>query len=401
MPNKSDKKSLLIMASVFTFIVFTTLAISFFASGYQISFQQGPVLKATGLLSATSRPKSAPVYINDQLVTATDDTINLPPGSYSVKIVKDGYLPWQKNVTIKREVVYLTDTNLFRSVPEIKPITLSGSINPSVSEDKTKIVYAVSTASDSKDNGLYLLEIADNPLSLSRNPIRLLYPNSPTLDWSKFTFEISPNSRQLIASSSASKTAYLLPLDTPITTKNLFDVSGQLNLIKKDWQTQTEQIISSRLLRLPQQLKSMVATESANHLLYSPSDNKILYLANNDGNLDQILVTPPLSQSDQPQTRHIQKGNYYVYDLKEDTNFLIGSSQTVIDPFWLPDSNNLVFVENNTIKGIDADSTNLQTLYAGNFNPQIVLPWTDGNRIITLTSAYTGSPENLYSISIR
>jgi len=401
MPNNSDKKSLLTVLSVFTFVVFATLVIAFFANGYQISFKHGPVLKATGLLSATSRPKSAPVYIDGQLVTATDDTINLPPGTYSVKIVKDGYLPWQKTVTIKREVVYLTEANLFRSVPELKPITLSGAINPTVSPDKTKIVYAVADASDSKDNGLYLLDSTENPLSLNRNPIRQLYPNTPQIDWSKFVFKISPNSRQIIATNSLSQINYLLPLDSPVTTKHLFDATSQLGLIETEWQNQENQLVASRLQRLPETLKPLIATGSASLINFSPDETKVLYLANDNGKIDKIITTPPLSQSDQPQVRTLKKGHYYVYHLKEDTNYLIGSSQSVSSPFWLPDSNNLAYVESNTIKAVDYDSTNTQTIYAGSFNSQVVIPWSDGAKIITLTSAYSGSPENLYSISIR
>ncbi|MFA6250069.1 MAG: PEGA domain-containing protein [Candidatus Shapirobacteria bacterium] len=402
MPNTSDKKSLLTILSVAFFIILITTLITFFASGYQLNFQKGPVIKATGLLSATSKPKSASVYINDQLVTATDDTINLPPGSYTIKIVKDGYLPWQKTVQIKPEVVYLTDAFLYRSVTEIKPITLSGAINPAVSPDGNKIVYAVANASAAKDNGLYLLETYQSPLPLSRSiPPKLLSASAPSLDWSVFTFEFSPNSKSLIATNPQIKISYLLPLDSPITAKNMFDISSQIAAIKKDWLSQEAEIITTNLARLPMALQSVVATSSAKQLQISSGETKILYLANTTTRLPAIVTTPLISFSNQPQTRQIEKGNYYTYDLQTDSNYLVGNSQSVANLTWLPDSNNLIFVEDNQIRIIETDSTNKQTLYGGSFNPQIVVPWFDGNKIVTLASAYAGSPENLYSISIR
>jgi len=79
--SKPNKKSLLIMFFVFTFIVITTVGITLFAKGYQISTKGRISFLATGIISATSKPKGASVYIDDRLITATDDTINLPPNN--------------------------------------------------------------------------------------------------------------------------------------------------------------------------------------------------------------------------------------------------------------------------------------------------------------------------------
>ena len=138
----SDRKSLAVMAFVFSLVIFGTLAVSYLARWYQISFRQGPTLTSTGLLSVTSKPKSASVYINDRLTTATDDTLNLPPGDYHIKITKDGYLPWDKDIQIKKEVVFQTDAQLFRSAPDLKPITYAGAINPTISNDGSKVIFA-------------------------------------------------------------------------------------------------------------------------------------------------------------------------------------------------------------------------------------------------------------------
>ena len=77
------------MLFVLILVIGGTFAISFFARGYQISTKGKISFLATGIISATSKPKAASVYINNKLITATDYTINLPPDEYTIKIVKD------------------------------------------------------------------------------------------------------------------------------------------------------------------------------------------------------------------------------------------------------------------------------------------------------------------------
>jgi len=399
MPSTSDRKSLLIILFVFLFVIVGTIIAITIGRGYQINLNNGVELKATGLLSATSVPKGASVYINDRLITATDDTINLSPGSYLVKIVKDGFLPWTKTYQMKKEVVFQANAQLFRSVPDLRPLTLSGAINPTVSPDLSKIIFSVASASAQKDNGLYLIDVSDNLISLGRNTPRQLAPNYPGIDWSKAKYTYSPNSRQMIASFPAAN--YLVQFDSPISLSNLFDVTVRLPIIQSEWKTQEQDIIKIRLDRLPLALKTIVSTDSAKFTSFNSNDDKILYLASTDSQLPQDIISPPPAQSTQTQSRTVVKGNYYVYDLKEDTNFLIGNSSAVTNLSWIPNSNSLVLVENNQIRAIEYDATNKVTIFGGIFDASTVFPWVDGSKIITLIPPYPGAPENLYAISLK
>lgn len=400
MGNRSEKKSLLIILSVFLFVIAGTYLVTLFARGYRPNFQgTNLTLKATGLLSATSKPKGASVYIDDKLITATDDTLNLAPGNYLVKIVKDGYLSWQKSVNIKKEIVFQSDAQLFRSAPDLSPITLSGAINPVISPDYSKIIFSVASASATTDNGLYLVELNDILLSLTKNTPRQIAPNFPGVDWSKATFIFSPDSRQVLVGFPRLNN-YLLNLNSTISQQSLVDVTPRLTLIKADWKNQDQQLVQIKLDRLPPGLKPLVSTSSAKSISFS-SDDKVLYLAATDSALPKNIITPPPAQSTQSQNRDLKKGNYYVYDLKDDTNFLIGSQSTVLNPFWMPNSSDVIFVENQTITAVDYDHTNKVTLFAGNFNPDVVFPWADGTKFITLTSAYTGAAQNLYAVTVR
>ena len=400
MGNHSTRKSLLIIISVFLFVIISTYLTILFARGYRPNLQgHNLTLSPTGILSATSKPKGASVYLNDKLTTATDDTLNLTPGNYLLKIAKDGYLTWQKSIVIKKEIVYQSDAQLFRSAPDLSPITLSGSINPVISPDYSQIIYSVASASASQDNGLYLIELNRLPLSLTKNTPRQIATNFSGIDWSKASFTFSPNSRQVLAT--FPNFIYLLNLDTPITKSSLIDITPRLPLIAADWKNQEAELVQLRLSRLPEKLRNLVSTDSAKNISFSTTDDKVLYLSATHSALPQNLITPPPAQSTQPQSRTLEPDNYYVYDIKDDTNFLIGSSASIQNPFWMPNSDNLVFVTNQTISAIDYDHTNQVVLFAGNFNPQVVFPWADGTKIITLTSAYVGAAQNLYAITVR
>ena len=402
MPNHSEKRSLIIILSVFLFVGLGTYLVTLLARGYRPQINPtGVTFEASGLLSATSKPKGASVYLNDKLVTATDDTLNLTPNDYQIKIVKDGYFPWSKTVTIKKEVVFQSDAQLFRSSPDLRPITQTGAVNPTISPDYSKIAYSVASASATTDNGLYLIELAASPLSLSKNTPRQIAPNFPGVDWSKATFTFSPDSRQILADFQAQNTHYLLNLDAPITSASLVDVTYKLSLIQKEWQTKESSIIDSRIERLPEAIRPLVSTESAKSISLSSTDDKVLYLAASSSAIPEKISPAPPAQSTQTQSRDIVKGNYYVYDLKDDTNFLIGPQSSVINPFWLYNSNNIVFVENKSITAVDYDATNKLTLFTGNIASDNVFPWADGTKIIVLTPAYSASTENLYAITIR
>jgi PEGA domain len=403
MTNHPHKTSIRLISIVSFSIVAITLIISIFARGYKINFNPNnkSIITATGILSATSKPKGASVYLNDRLVTATDDNLNLKPNDYQLKIVKDGYLPWQKTIQIKKETVYQSNTQLFRSVPDLSPITYTGAINPIISPDNNKIVYAVASASAAADNGLFIIELNKNfPLNNRITP-RQISPNLSNLNWSKFNFAFSPNSRQILATNPTTNISYLIPVDASFNSKNLYNIAPNLDTIHKDWQEQSQQLITVNLDKVPDELKPFVSTSSAQDIKFSDNQEKIFYLAQQDGDLVEEIVTPPPAQSTQKQSRDIKTNNYYVYDLKDDTNFFIGSQSDINQVKWLVNSESLIFTSQQQIKVMDYDNTNHHVLFAGDFQANTVLPTLDGNKIITLISPYQSASENLYTISIR
>lgn len=402
MSQHKDKKSLLVIFSVFSLVIVGTYLVTLLARGYQPHISQtGISLKSSGLLSATSKPKGASVYLDNKLITATDDTINLSPGEYLLKIAKDGYFPWQKNILIKKETVFQSDAQLFRSSPDLRPITQAGAINPTVSPDYSRVVYAVASASANSDNGLYLIEIVNSPLALIKSSPRQISPNYPNIDWSTASFVFSPDSRQILASFKQSNTNYLLNLDSPIDSSVLVDVTYKLSTIKNDWLNKEQELVKAKIERLPEAVQAVVATESSKDILISFDDSKVLYLSSGSFSIPNVINSPPPAKSTQAEDRNLKPNHYYVYDVKDDTNFLIGSKSVVHSPFWLYGSSNLIYIDGQSVIGIDYDSANRHILFSGQVNSNIIFPWADGTKIGILTPAYSGSTENLYAVTIR
>ncbi len=125
------RKQFLISLFVFFVLIMGTVLAVLYGSGYRFGFEEGqPIVEKTGLLVTSSKPKGAQVFINDDLTTATDNTINLKPGEYNIKIIKEGYFPYEKRVRIEEKVVTSVDALLLPLAPKLENITSNGVDNP-------------------------------------------------------------------------------------------------------------------------------------------------------------------------------------------------------------------------------------------------------------------------------
>jgi len=425
METKRARKTALIIALVVIGVGILTYLVSFLIRGYRPGFNQKRLgLTATGLLVADSDPEGASVYINDKLATATDDTINLSPEDYKIRIEKDGYLPWQKTITIKKEVVSQTSATLFRTTTDLKPLTNTGAINPTSSPDRSKIIYAVSQASEKRKNGVWLLDLSSN-LPINRANTKQLTGSITNLNWQSAKFIWSPDNKNAILIETGPKqqvvNAFQINTDRFTEADQLIDVSFRLSLILQEWQQEAKEELDLKIEKLPEEMAN-IATTSATMINFSPDDEKLFYLAINQEKIPDNLIPHPPARSTQPEEREIIPGNIYVYCLKEDTNFLIGSmaelgiSKEEINkdiPIYVQEnkpvainwltSNYLLYLdhEKNEIKVIEADATNRESIYDGPFENGFVFPSPTGKSLITLTSLRPDSPGNLYEIKVR
>lgn len=439
MTPKSAKRTAIIIFSVFLGTILLTFLVSFFIRGYRLSIKRKQIVfSPTGLLLANSEPKGASVYIDEELATATDDTLNLSPNEYQIKLEKDGFAPWQKKLTIKKEIVSQTSAVLFRNAPDLKPLTTTNAFNPTLSHDGRKIVFVVSGSSLAGKNGVWVLDLSSS-LSLTLSNLKQLTGPIESVDWANTKFVWSPDDKTvLLIQKKQGEVANVFSISTDqlSSSKQLNDTAYFLQTTISEWIKDLDKELKNKLEKLPSLLRETIIS-STEAITFNLDEEKFFYTATASARLADNLLPHPPARSTQPETRKIEPGNVYAYDLKEDTNFLIGSTKELglnyqpenksqpapskskqVTPtpnplttnylsepttlHWLT-PNHLVYIdkEKNEVKVVEYDGTNRQTIYSGPFENSFVFPSPSQKSLIILTSLHPNSPGNLYEVKVR
>lgn len=277
----------------------------------------------TGLLNVNSFPTGAQVFIDDRLVTASDDTIYIDPGEYHIKIVKEGYSIWQKNLSVQEELVTQTNATLFPSAPSFSPLTFTGIANIHPSPDGQKILFHVKQANTPTNNGFYLLELTSNFLSIQSGP-RQISDDVPALELDKAHVIWSPDSQEImiLVDEKFGRTEFLIPVDKKSSLLEQIDISYLRTKTLSAWEEEIYQKERLFLEKFPPEILQ-VATQSAKNVYISPDKKRLLYTATANVTLPEELIPPLPAASNQAEERNLKAGNIYVYDREEDKNFLV------------------------------------------------------------------------------
>jgi len=408
-----NKRLIITLITIIGFILITTIIIAL-GRGYRFN-PKTKSFQSTGLLVSSSFPTGSQVFVDDHLVSATNSTIPLPPGTYNVKITKDGYIPWSKKLTIKGEVVTKADALLLPVAPELRPLTTTGALNPSLSSDGIKISYGVATSSAEKQ-GIWILDLSDRPLSF-QSTARQIVKDNEFIKYSQGKTYWSPDGKQILIQTE--QNYYLL--NTDVMNDNPEDTSLTIEFLIQSWikeKTDKEEALFKTLKpKFQESIK-----ESIKILSYSPDETKILYEATASAIIPEIITPPLIGTNSQPEERSIKEGNIYIYDAKEDKNFQIkqGEKQKEANPEdknivldylnslktpeiqWLPDSQHIILVENKKINIVEYDGTNKSTLISAPFEDNFVFPFPNVTRLVILTTLNPSlTTPNLYSLSLR
>ncbi|MBU0576329.1 PEGA domain-containing protein [Patescibacteria group bacterium] len=434
--------------SAFVILAGTIMAIQYAKGNYR--FTQDGFVKESGLLSANSFPNGAQVLINDKLVTATDDTLYLEPDTYRVKIIKDGYAPWEKTLSIEKELVVQTNALLFPSAPSLTPLSFTGAENISPSPDGQKIIYYTQTASADAQNGLYIIEMG-NLLPLQKSA-KQIAEDVPSWNLAQAEFIWAPDSNQVMVIANGHH--ILLATDKKQNIRALADVSIKRKQIFSQWEEEMYLRERQFLAKFPTEI-IQYATASARNVYLSPDKKKLIYTAPKQYVLPNDIIPHVPATNTQPEERELQPNGIYIYDSEEDKNFRIGTEpdptdqaqfphkyllttdlgspidsnlkaspsafmklqatssavtatnfRTYYAPYtnsyqWFPDSRHVIHSWADTIKIMEYDGTNDITIYSGPFAENFTYPWPDGSKLIILTSFSPNSPLNLYAVELR
>jgi len=408
-----NKRVAFFLAVLFLIPFLTYFAIRF-ARGERLN-PKTKTLVSTGLLVATSIPDGASVYVDNQLKTATDDTINLAPGNYQVEIKKDGFNSWKKDLKLEKELVTKTEAYLFSTFPSLKSLTYTGAANPVISPDRQKVVFAVATASASKQ-GLWVLELANLPLGIAREPRQILKSAPHGRDFSQSSYRWSPDSKQLLVTLSGRpgknkgeliEENFLVEADRVNEATQLVDTTSSLDSILIQWQKEEKIRKDEQISKLPKKLLEILGGATSD-ISFSLDEKKVLYTASASATIPEDLIRPLPASNSQPESRKIEPGKIYVYDLLEDKNFFImDKSGPLTQPeappalSWFPTSRHLLLVGKNKITILEYDNSNWVDVYSGPFEDGFAFPFPSSDRILILGSLGENQPPNLYAVSLR
>lgn len=373
--------------------IFGTFA-SYYAQGYRLDIKTLK-FQPNGILVIKSEPDGASVYIDGELKTATNASISLSPGVYDVEVKKDGYFSWYKRLTITKEVVTQATVSLFINAPSLSPLTFDGATNPIISDDGSKIAFVVLPGAGVTDDkvGLWTLDTFSLPLGFSNGPRRV---TDGDLTGASYVF--SPDGRQIMLT--VSNGTYILDSGSFTPQNQMVNIASQKNSILTQWQTE-KNITDLELIKdLPPQLNDIL-TRRVSNFSFSPDRNMVLYTASSSGTLPDDLIPQLPGASTQKQERTLQVGHTYVYDIKEDRNFLITdqNSQTVR---FLPDSRHILLALPGKIIITDYDGTNKDVVYSGSYIGTYAFPFDSTTRLLILTNLGAGNaPANLYALTIK
>lgn len=313
-----------------TVVIGTAIAIRF-AQGYRPSRQS--LVAGRGLLVANSNPTGARILVNGRFTSATNDTLYLDPGNYTVEIEKEGYLPWKKDLVVEKELVTQANALLFPVAASLTPLSFSGAQKPIPSPDGQRLAYYSASASAQTRNGYYVLELTDNPLALQRGPRQITRP-SANFPLATTVAVWSPNSSQLLLVSP--QKSVLLDPSRLNDLDAMPDISFQLRTTFSQWEEEMYQRDRERLSKFPP-LVQQFATASAVNAYFSPDEKRLLYTASQSFTLPEGLLPAKPGSNTQPQQRTTQPGGMYVYDRDEDRQFQVGVDATfTLEPIPTP-----------------------------------------------------------------
>lgn len=412
----------------------TAATIIAYGRGYRFDFNSTNV-RPTGLMSATSQPVGAQVFIDGKLRAATDISFTIDPGWYTVTIAKEGYQSWEKYLRVQGEVVTRADAMLLPANPSLTAITGNGVVAPVLSPDGTKLAFVVPTPTATSAGtltaraGIWVLDLADKPLGLNRDSRQIatagdLNPNLVSLAWSADSKEILVR----LKPKTGIPSFFLLETDR---LNNPPIAAGSVLTLTNAWRELLRTKEEDKLATLAPEFIAE-ATESMKIIAFSPDETKILYEATAAATLPEHIIPPLIGTNPTEETRTLTRDNLYVYDIKEDRNYSLGASQNlgvvpapkpltaaqrtpdaIFDEYvaltgpkslqWLATSRHLVYAGDEKIDVMEYDAGNRKTVYAGPFWDTFVVPWTNATKLVILTNLNpTASLENnLYAVNLR
>ncbi len=336
------------------FLIITPILITY-ASGYRYNFKKNKIEK-TGILYVDSNPKQSLIYIDGKYENKTPAKFSyMLPDIYKIKVEKEGYYPWEKEIEIKSNLTtFSKNIILFKKSLPINII--NGEINIlDVSLDKTKIIYSLIF-----ENGeeLRLLNLR-NESDFKIEKFNLgSYSNIDFVQW-------SPNgNKAIIKKQIGDFNKYLIIDIETLKIKELFDIT-RLNFSELKWDIKNENYLYG--LRNSVLYQIDIATNSVKPIIsdkiqdFQINDGKIFYLSTTEGKSFINKIEIGLLMDGKVKKIKLPSTQYRLYPKSHDYLILIDKNN---NDFFILNSN--VFNEDDISKSIILQDKAKEVIWSDN-----------------------------------
>lgn len=390
--NAMTKRELLQLILTALSLVTLTTAIFLYAGGYRIKKDEeknSVVLRSTGLVSVKSIPQGASVYINGVLVTATNNTISgVEPGKHTIKVVKNGYAPWSKEIEVFPELATDITAVLISQSPRLEPLTNTGASKPTLSPTLTKLAFL---SSDAENPGIWVVSLTEGTINLFRSSPSVVLKDTSITSYSKSKLlEWSPDERFLLIQLENDRYQILdianKSVESIITQKQLED-------LKADWEAiyLAKRRAFIEKLDIPQEWQD---TATSKDTLWAPDGKKFLYKK-----VTEDIIDYRVYNSEKPLP---------VGERVDASVFTTKTTDTQPKVSWYSDSFHLILTEGDIERAkrgviyiIRIDGTNKTEIYNNTLYSDQVFSTPNGDKLVVLTSFKSSAQTDLYTVGIR
>lgn len=373
------KNRIAIFFTILASLLLCTLAAIFLAQGYKVDLSKRKIQK-TGMLLASSVPEDAKLYLDGKLIDTTNTTLGaLEPGKHHLKIEKESYTTWEKEVEIFPELVTEIDALLIPKSPRLEPLTRTGVVLLDFSPNEHQIAY---TSRGEKSEGIWILDLSSPPILglVTENPRPIALDAEGRAFSLAEDLEFSPKGDQILLT--LNKQGYLLlnlangnpPVATTSAEPTLTIWGEELEDLKEKW---------AKRLNLPEDLKKIAIDPKT---LWSPDKKRFLYPKERDNYIEWHIYNgeEPLGVG--------RKREYIPLKFKKDEEARV---------FWHRTSRHLIAQKQGTISLVEIDGENQTEVLSAGLSDSRVFPTPDGANLIILTSFKKNGAPNLYAIGLR
>lgn len=260
---------------ILTFLIITPLTI-LYTSGWRYNWKKGSV-EQTGVLMIDVQPRSSKISVNNELLKqlfpfSEFHLDNLLPGEYNIKVEKENYHSWEKNVEVKENISsFINKVILFKNInPEIvNNLNITDAFS---FENNNSILF---TIRNNDYEELWAFNIEDEEESLL---YRLINPEENINTFTKNKFQWSANNNLLLFNDSKHNLIFDLENSNKITDLNNINVS---KIEKIHWSKTDNNIIY--YIDEKNNLNEFNIDSQIDNILFNSIENEITdFLVSND-----------------------------------------------------------------------------------------------------------------------